>query len=509
MYAKLVYMPENTLETQALSTEDVERIKNQLRTEFETEIKTNGLAGAIFGGGFPGGGYGFGGPGSQAVSQVGEIFNDLRWYFISNFRQALSEAYVELGLIQTVTDLPVDDALRGGVEIKSKQLSPEQLEQLSDTIEREDDLGKVGKGRKWTRLFGGGGIVIITDQDPTTPLDLSTIQPGDKFALRPVDMWELYFDLQNTEGYDAAIQEEKFECYSYYGTKLHRSRVIKMKGLEAPSFLRPRLRGWGFSVVEALVRSINQYLEGTNLIYELLDEAKIDVFGIKNLTNTLLAPQGTQQVANRVQFANQQKNFQHALVMDADDTYDQKTLTFAGIADVMKEVRMQVASDLRMPLTKLFGISAAGFNSGEDDIEVYNAMIESTLRTPMKTDILRVIELRCQLLFGSVPTDLSIEFEPLRVMSSEQEETVKEKQHNRLVQAMQLGGISLEEYRQACNKYDLMGIQLDNDNLPEDAQALGSDAVTEGDESEDSEEENQDESNEESLAAKAPKAQAD
>ena len=50
-----------------------------------------------------------------------------------------------------------------------------------------------------------------------------------------------------------------------------------MKGLTAPSFLRPRLRGWGFSVVEKLVRSINQYIKATDLGFEVLDEFKLDV----------------------------------------------------------------------------------------------------------------------------------------------------------------------------------------------------------------------------------------
>jgi uncharacterized protein len=448
-------------------------VENKTEKDIKNEAIQNGLWGAVFGGGFPGQGYGFGGPGTQEVSQAGELFNDLRWYFVSNFRQLLSEAYVEIGLIQTVVDVPVDDALRGGVEIISKQLSPDQLDRLRDQITREDDLKKVSQALKWNRLFGGAGVMILTDQDPATPLEIDLITEDTPLEFRAVDMWELYFDLQNTEGYDAAIQEEKFEYFSYYGTKVHKSRVMKMKGLEAPSFLRPRLRGWGFSVVESLIRSINQYLEGTNLIYELLDEAKIDVFGMKNLTNTLLNPQGTQQVATRVKLANQQKNFQHALVMDAEDKYEQKTLTFSGLADVMKEVRMQIASDLRMPLTKIFGISASGFNSGEDDIEVYNGMIESTIRSKAKRDILKVCELRCQKMFGFIPDDLSIEFEPLRVMSGEQEETCKEKQFNRVMMAFQAGLMSLEEARNALNKNDLLLIQLENAGLPQGSDEIG------------------------------------
>lgn len=452
-----------------IPTTELHRIQNEAAAQ---ERVQNGLEGALFGAGFPGGGIPSGAQ-SQKLSQLNPLFPNLRWYFASNFRQALSEAYCELGLIQTVVDVPVDDGLRGGATIKSKQLSPEQLEELKDTIERQDDLGKLSQALKWTRLFGGGGILILTDQDPALPLDPATLTLDAPLQFRAVDMWELYFDLQNTEGYDAAIQGEKFEFYSYYGTKVHKSRVFKMVGQAAPSFLRPRLRGWGLSVVESLVRGLNSYLEGTNLIYEIMDEAKIDVYGIKNLTNTLLNPNGTEQVYNRISMANRQKNFQHAIVMDSEDNYEQKQLTFAGLAEVMKENRIEVAATLRMPLTKIFGISAAGFNSGEDDIEVYNGMVESTVRSYAKKYILQIAELRCQQMFSFIPDDLSVEFEPLRVLSSEQEETVKEKKFARLLQAAQAGLITVDEFRDGCNKENLLEIDLPDASGMEGSDELG------------------------------------
>jgi phage-related protein (TIGR01555 family) len=420
----------------------------------------NGLFAAVFGSGsFPG--LGFGGPGNQEVSQANPLFNNLRWYFVSNWRQQLSEAYCELGLLQTVVDVPVEDAYRGGHEIASKQLTPEQLSQLQDVIEREDDVGKQVQAFKWNRLFGGAGVLIITDEDPSMPLMPATLYQK-RLAFRAVDMWELYYDMQNADGYDQSIQDESYEFYSYYGQKIHKSRVIKLQGIVAPSFLRPKLRGWGLSVCEIMVRSINQYLKGTNLIYELLDEAKIDVYGIANLTNTLLTQNGQAAVAARIQLANRQKNFQHALVMDSLDTYHQKTLTFSGLADVQKEVRYQLASDLRMPLLKLFGIGATGMNaSSEDEIEVYNGMVESSVRQRAKHIAVKMYELRCAQLFGVVPTDLSVSFQPLRLMSSDQEQKCKSAKFDRLAKALAQGAISLEEFRTACNKDDLLEIQLD------------------------------------------------
>ena len=236
-----------------------------------------------------------------------------------------------------------------------------------------------------------------------------------------------------------------------------------MKGLIAPSFIRTRLRGWGFSVVEHLVRSMNQYLKANDLSFEVLDEFKIDIFKIKNLTDTLLSPTGQQQVSQRVKMANWQKNYQHAMIMDGEDDYIQKQLSFAGLADVMKEIRMAIASDMRMPQIKLFGQGPNGLNaSGEDEIEVYNAMVESEVRNKAKYDILRVIEIKCQKLFGFIPDDLSIKFKPLRTLNSVEEETVKTSKFNRLFQAKSAGEITRYEFRDACNRDNLLGIQLDN-----------------------------------------------
>lgn len=401
------------------------------------------------------------GPTRQPLSAANTIFDNLRWYFVSNFRQMLSEAYVEISLIQTIVDVPVDDGLRGGIEIQTKQLSPKEVDELLSVMDREDDINTVAQACKWNRLFGGAGIILLTDQDPSTPLDVDALRRPDPFELRAVDMWELFWDKQNTEGYDPEVQSTRFDFYNYYAEKLHASRVMRLKGLTAPSFLRPRLRGWGFSIVETLIRSINQYLKANDLTFEVLDEFKLDIFKIKNLTNSLMSPAGEQQIRKRIGIANREKNYNNAITMDAEDDYVQKQLSFSGLGEVMAGLRMQIASDMRIPMTKLFGISAAGFNSGEDDIEVYNAMVESQVRSKVKWDLARIVELRCQWLFGHVPDDLKITFKPLRVLSAEQEENVKTQQHTRVITTFEKGLMSAKAAAEAINKGSLLPIQID------------------------------------------------
>lgn len=444
-----------------------------LMVESEETVR-NGLASAL---GFNAFGLpSFGMVGSEQISDPMTLFKNLRWYLISNFRQVLAELYVEISLVQTLVDLPVEDALRGGIEIKSKQLDEDQIQELKLRMDRDGDLRVLAQAAKWNRLFGGAGVVIMTDQDPESPLDIDAIGPDTPFELRAVDMWELYWDKQNTEDTSPiASVDSDFDTYNYYKEKLHKSRVLTMKGIEAPSFIRPRLRGWGVSVVEKLVRSINQYLKATDLAFEVLDEFKLDVYKIKNLVNTLLLPNGDQKIHQRIGLANAQKNYQNAIVMDGEDDFDHKQLSFAGLGEAMSEIRMQIASDLRMPSTKLFGQSVSGGigNNDQNDIENYNAMVESEIRDKIKLDVLRLCEIKCQKLFGMIPDDLDVSFKSLRVLSAEQEENVKTQKFTRLLQAKQAGEISTYEFREACNKGDLIDVTLDNadDQLnPDDPQ---------------------------------------
>jgi phage-related protein (TIGR01555 family) len=401
------------------------------------------------------------------LSQVDTLFKNNRWYLVSNMRQLLSEMYVEYGIIQTIIDVPVNDGLRGGIKIKTSQLSEEDVNALEAEMAYQGDLQEAGQALKWNRLFGGAGIIIVTDQPANTELDINSLH-NNPLAFRAADMWELYYSQMNLDD-DSMDENLRFkrdmENYNYYGQVVHRSRVMKLKGLKPPSFVRPRLRGWGFSVVESIIRSVNQYLKATNLSFEVLDEFKLDIYRMKDLLNTLLSPDGTSKVQNRVSLANKQKNYQNAIVLDSEDEYQQKQLSFSGLAETMSGIRLQLASDLRMPMTKLFGMSASGFNSGEDDIENYNAMVEGTVREPARYHILRMIELRCQQMFGVIPDDLEMEFHSLRILSSEQEETVKTQKFNRLLQARQAGEITSMEFRMGCNSDDLLPHKLSDDDL--------------------------------------------
>lgn len=407
---------------------------------------------------------------TPAINGLGTAMLNNRYGLIFNDRQTLSQLYTEHGLIQTLVDMPVDDAFRKGFDMVVDEVDEEDVADVMRYMEENDFIHKISQAIKWGRLFGGGGLVIMTDQPSDQPFLINKINEYSNLDFYPADLWELnmsYYKINPTE-------ELGEECpYKFYSMNLHKSRVLKFKGKEAPSITRPRMRGWGMTEVERVIRSFNQYLKNNNLIFELLDESKIDVFKMRNLNTNLLSPQGTSNVQARVQRANEIKNYLNALVMDVDDEYEQKQLSFGGLGEMLDQIRKGIASDLKMPVTKLFGVSSAGFNSGEDDIENYNAMVEHEVRAKATKIIVEVAKICFQKVHGFVPENIKIEFPPLRVLNAEQEENVKNAKLNRVMIALERGIISAETAQKIINKDNLLNYEIETDGAYELPEGFG------------------------------------
>jgi hypothetical protein len=279
---------------------------------------------------------------------------------------------------------------------------------------------------------------------------------------------------------DQLKSEDTLDCpYNYYGHTIHKDNVIKLKNKDAPSLIRGQFGGWGVSELEKMIRSYNQYLKHQNITYECLDEAKLDVFRISGFNSAIATRDGAQKTATRVSLAAKIKNYQNALVMDIEDEYEQKTLAFAGLAEILTQIRIGLACDLRMPMAKLFGLSAAGFSSGEDDIENYNAMVESDIRSKCKAGLIKILNIACQKVLGHIPENITFDFHPLRIMTNQQESMVKTDTLNRITTAVNSGLCTSEKAVELINTEKIFAIDLEESEAIslEDLKAMGIDQM--------------------------------
>ncbi len=404
----------------------------------------------------------------QQLSQTTTLMLNNRGYFLSNDWNTLSYMYTTHGVVQTLIDQPIEDAFRGGVEIKSSQLDQNDIQDLQNWMKENGDWEEIKDAAKWTRLYGGGGLVInVGLGQPQGRFNPENINKNTPLSFYAADLWELNFMTTNTYGDDKPyLPNNTIETpFNFYGQLLNKTRVLRFDGKRAPSFCRPQLRYWGMSECERLVRSLNQYIKNQDVVFELLDEAKVDVWKIQNFNTSMMSNGGTNGVTERIQLGNRLKNFQNAIVMDTDDEYEQKTMTFTGLAEMLEQIRKGIACDMKMPVDKIFGQSAAGFGSGEDSLENYNSMVEGEIRGKFDGQIMQVIKLRCQQLFGFMPDDIQIAFRPLRMLNAEQQENVKDKQFSRVMTLYDKNLISAKETIKTVNVLNLCGAEFDESGL--------------------------------------------
>jgi len=417
------------------------KIKQLVKVKNKGETRRNGMLDGIFD---PGMGYGT----TSASSYPFQLGNANQYNPVTLNRILLSYAYMTFGIIQTFIDQPVEDALRGGVDIETDELSEDDIALLQDVLVELKDYEAIKNAMKWAKLYGGAGLIINTDQDPTTELDMNLVSEQSPLSFIDADRWELTLNY---------ILEEKVPCpYNYYGQPIHRSRVLKINGKDAPSFIRRRLQGWGMSELERVIRDFNAYTKNQDVIYELLDEAKQDIWQLENLNTKLATTQGQASIQQRLELANKLKNYSNAIVMDKNDIYDQKQITFGGLAEMQNQNRIGVSGAVRMPMTRLFGMSSAGFNSGEDDLEVYNCLIESEVRARLREPLHTIIKLRCKQLFGFIPEHFEVDFKPLRILSAEAEENILDKKFNRASALYSQGMLTGKEYAEILRKENVV-----------------------------------------------------
>ena len=78
------------------------------------------------------------------------------------------------------------------------------------------------------------------------------------------------------------------------------------------------------------------------------------------------------------------------------------------------------------------------------------------MRYKFDGQIKEVLRIACQNLFEFIPDDLTFEYKPLRTLTAEQEQNVKNSHYDRLQRAYDTGLIDDVEFKNKIQEYDLL-----------------------------------------------------
>lgn len=388
-------------------------------------------------------------------------YNNIQIEPISLQQILLTYLYKTYGILEKIVTVPVDEAYkRGGFDLEAETLEDEEIDELKKALEKHDDIERLKTAQYWARLFGGGALVLIGDTDDLKkPINYDKLY-GQDIKFMPVDKFQLTYSKANINMPDGVWNLTQYgNVEANVLTQIHPDRVRIIKGKKAPFIVAQQLQGWGMSCYENIFQDMAQFFKSRNVLFEILDEAKTDILKLATLETALSSANGEIALQKMVDMIARNKNYKSQITLSTKDEYEQKQLSFSGIADILKEIRIMMAGSANIPVNKIWGEGVTGFGSGEDSLENFNSLVENEIRTPANNILEWMLRIRCYQLFGREVKDLVKVWKPLRVMSAIDEQNVNNHKVNNALQLYDRGLLSPQEIMEYLKK---QGIFLHN-----------------------------------------------
>lgn len=333
-------------------------------------------------------------------------------------RGELDSMYRTSWLSKRVVNCIADDMTRKWRDIQIDDDKGLAVKAIRRTEKRLNVRGKVNEAIRWSRLYGGSVILIGTDDaksDPnvlSTPLRVETIKQNGLRYLQVLDRWRLSPSAQvvtDITSTDFGMPESYTVAES--GIVYHHSRVIRFDGQKLPYLAWLSNARWDDSELMHVKDAVTTKDTASAVISSLLFEAKVDVITIPDLASILAMDGGEKKISDRFAIASMMKSINNTLIIGDGETYDQKTLTFSNIADVLDKFIDDVCGAAEIPRTRLFGQSPGGLNStGDGDLQHYYDTVSARQESDLRPRLEKLDQILIRSAIGDYPDDVDFEF---------------------------------------------------------------------------------------------------
>ena len=311
---------------------------------------------------------------------------------------------------------------------------------------------------KWTRVFGGAIIVldVAGAGEWDTPWDPS--KGGKIRELRVYPRTRVELGMMETVKMPESLYFEKYERYilrSASGTffTVHASRCIIFKSVTKVDAAFPGWldyeRFWGLSAIYEGLEDAHHFGTTVQGISHLVKECSIVKYKMSNLEQ-LVAENNYKAIETRMEAIDEQKSIINGVMLGEGEDCTRENFSFAGLPEIWDRQAMSVAGSYRIPVTLLFGRSAAGMNAtGQGDDDNFNSYIAGLQQTQLLPSLMQLMGILNAGLKAVDVSDgpLTINFNPLSKRDQKADAETREIQSRTDKNYMDAGVLSQEEVR--------------------------------------------------------------
>lgn len=298
---------------------------------------------------------------------------------VPDVENMISESWVSRKFISKT----VEDMLKKPREFKG-EVTKEQAVLINQQEKKLKTDGVLADALSWSAMHGDALVVAITNAvDHEKPLQLGT-EKVVKFLVFREDEYKPSSDVISDissehylmpESYTVNVTNKKENQLTFHWSRCHRIKL----GRQPLS----KIAEYGESDLQAPADAIKIFEAAVIGIGDLIGSANVDIIKIKDMNNSIANCEEEGILRYAMMFAQTLSSTNLGMI-DREDDYIQKVTNFSGLSEVIDRMFSVLAGALDRPITVLFGQSASGFATGEEDnrryYETINALQESRLR---------------------------------------------------------------------------------------------------------------------------------
>ena len=385
----------------------------------------------------------------------------------------LEALYYTDGRIKNAVNIVAEKMMQNGFEVENDD------GKLYKAFDALNGPAAFTQALRWTRIFGGAIIVldVAGAGEWETPWDPSK---GGKIRERRVSpRTRVELGRMETVKMPESLYVEKYERYILRSASgsfftVHASRCLLFKsstiGDVAFSGWLDYERFWGLSAIYDGLEDAHHFGTTVQGISHLVKECSIVKYKMSNLEQ-LVAENDYKSIETRMEAIDEQKSIIIGVMLGEGEDCTRENFSFAGLPEIWDRQAMSASGPYRIPVTLLFGRSAAGMNAtgqGDDDnFNSYVAGLQKSQLLPPLLQLMVIMNASLKVVDASEET-LTINFNPLSKRDQKADAETREIQSRTDKNYMEAGVLSQEEVRK--NRF-VGGYALDTsveDELPPD-----------------------------------------
>jgi len=308
----------------------------------------------------------------------------------------LSQIDISEGLAGRIVSVIPEDGIRNGYTLYNDKDG-----KLEKELAQRGFNQAVLQAWKYARLYRGGLVVAVTPNG-TLEEPLPKTNPGEikfrVYSAARITVMESDINRDPKSPYFEDVELFRIRTKSGVEMNVHRNRCMVFKGEQAPDYNASNLeltyQYWGLSALQKAWNKIKYYGSSEQGIANAMQEFSVGKYTLENLASILAMnnKEAIDKIIVRLEAMNLSKSIMNAVLLGKNEKYERDNITFAGIPEILDRQMMSIASVTGIPVTKLFGRSAAGLNAtGENDLRQYYDDVRNDQISMLKPEMNRMI----------------------------------------------------------------------------------------------------------------------